>query len=157
MLTLGRRITVAKAFFARSSRYRGILTWNVSTMYIRHSISTKWQLPFGTTFGRKKAVLRWKVSTKWRESDVKSGRGKFRETPTPLRRHNRCTFSLLSQKKENKNNTSALTDVTVAIRLCTTRKHEWRFTPQTFPPYRSTRMCKISLLGNLDWNRDKRG
>jgi len=49
-----------------------------------------------------------------------------------------------------------LTDVTAAVRLCTTRKHEWKVHADTFPPYRSMRMREISLLRNLDRNRDER-
>lgn len=118
---------------------------------VRHSYPRSDNYRERSSEGRRRSLM--ESTGEVAESDVKTSRGKFRETPT--------------SKRNDRSSKRKKIEITRPLRvyvyrydasLCKpTRKHEWTFTPQTFPPYRSMRMREISLFENLDWNRDERG
>lgn len=140
----------SRVIFARSSYFAN----NVFVQMHRRHSHPRGDNYFGNKVRKEEGVLPIESIGEATESYVKPGRGKFRETPTPLRKKTNVTMSHRKEEKEGWHaryvNRSGAT-----LRLCT-RKHEWTFTPQTFPPYRSTRMREISLLENLDRNRGER-
>lgn len=127
MLSLGRRITDRSRKFSHGHPI--IATFSLGTSVQQCTIA-RHSYPRSDNY-RSEGRRRFLDGTYRRGNGKvmsKSGRGKFRETPTPLKRHNRCNILSSHPPKKGKTKMTRLRHVNwchIAVRLCTTRKHEW--------------------------------